>query len=585
MTKVPTHMLLRKGVLYYNRRVPNDLRSDPRFGGKAMFTVSLGVRTVAEARRRTQELGFDEMFQPRHSPAQSREAGTVITTPLLRQLANENFRRGLESLRNSPSDQSDVERTDVYDELAAQNVGALNNPELSAATRDALRREYTPVLQAQAEGTAIRLGIDPTTTNIEQMVGALFESEVALERARVDLADGHAFTSWSAGGVSGDKSDTAPTEREAHWSFKKLAQAAMRQHPKGESWQHKVGTVSALFNEYVGGVPIHKIDRRKIREFMNEIQFMPKSMTQRFPGMTLKEAVAANDARDKPYKVISPNTARDGYFSILRWSFAHAVELEAVVVNPCTGIRIKGATKSTGKRTRNPFTVAELNAFFQLPVFTGCLSEDRPNTPGNFTFDDHRKWAPLILLFSGARPSEIAQLAVSDIKGDGPQPFISILTEYDPDDPDDERDFVVSHKTENARRDIPMHPKLIELGLLRYVQRRKEAGDIRLFPNWTLPSDGRKLYSSASWIRNLNDKMIPKITTRRPKPTLYSFRHIWKTQMAICQVPAQYQNQILGHAQQGMDEHYLGRMDIEHTYKAISRVSFDNLDIDHLISY
>lgn len=586
MARVPSHLITRNGVYNYRRRVPIELRDRPEFKGRDVFQVSLGVRTLAQANKQVVALRLDDLFQVHQPMTDEQPTGMVLTQPLLKRLASDAYHRAVAAHQSERYEQDHDDRRADLDEMAAQTTWALNDPQQGSNARAVFKRDMDPALEAQALGTASRLGITPSPENIEAMKAAFLDAEIASEAARVDIASGRAFpTPPPLFASSGAAKDDAPTAREAHWTFKKLSSAAMRQHPKGDSWEHKVTTVADLFDEYLGPVPIYKIDRRKVRDFMNDIQFMPQRMTMRFPGMTLKEAIQANEAREKPYPTVSPNTARDGYFSIIRWAFGHAVELEAVPVNPCTGIKINGSTKATGKRTRNPFTVAELNAFFRLPIFTGCLSENRPNTPGNFTFDDHRKWAPLILLFSGARPSEIAQLAVSDIKGGGAHPYISILTEYDPDDPDDERDYVVSHKTENARRDIPIHPKLIELGLLGYVQRRKEAGDVRLFPDWKQSSDGRKLYSSASWIRNLNDKQIPKITTRRPKPTLYSFRHTWKTQMAISGVPAQYQNQILGHAQKGMDEHYLGRMDIEHTYNAINSVLFDKLDIDHLKSY
>lgn len=61
-----------------------------------------------------------------------------------------------------------------------------------------------------------------------------------------------------------------------------------------------------------------------IRDFMDEIQFMPANMKQRFPNLTLSQAIKANRARPKPYNHISPNTARDGYLAILKWVFTYA---------------------------------------------------------------------------------------------------------------------------------------------------------------------------------------------------------------------------------------------------------------------
>jgi hypothetical protein len=134
------------------------------------------------------------------------------------------------------------------------------------------------------------------------------------------------------------------------------------------------------------------------------------------------------------------------------------------------------------------------------------------------------------MLFTGARPSELGQLAVADIKLSGQTPYISILTEYDPDDPED-RTFYLTCKTANARREVPLHPKLVELGFDRYVLRMQERGHARLFSEWKAPSDPRKLYSSASWIRRFNEKIIRSCSQRHPKPTFYSLRHTFKVAM------------------------------------------------------
>ena len=592
MARVPSHLFLRGGVYAYRRRVPPDLQTRPEFAGKEIFQKSLGVRTLEAARKLVAERGYDLLFSPPSSTEdtpveavapETPDIGTVLTTPLLRQIANENFRRGLETRRKAVFDRADDdEGGDFDDELARQHASSLNQPEWRATGLASLRRELEPMLIAQAEGTAARLGIEPTPANIGQMVNALFESEIALNGARVDFLAGNAFPSWSAGGTGGDKADTAPTEREAHWTFKKLAEVAMQKNPKGESWEHKVKTVAAMFDEYIGGIPVYKITRRKVRDFLDDVQFMPKSMTLRFPNLTLTEAIAANRARAKPYPTVAPNTARDGYFSILRWVFNYAVKREALPVNPCMGVTVTDAKKGQSRQKKPSFKIEELNALFRLPPFTGSQSANRPNTPGDLILDDHRKWAPLLMLFTGARTSEVAQLAVSDIRGDSPFPHILILTEYDEEDPDDDRDFVVSFKTANARREVPIHPNLVSLGFLDYVEARREAGDVRLFPEWKLPSDARKLYSSATWVRTMNDTIIPKITQRRPKPTLYSFRHTWKTRMVISHVPAQLQNRILGHADVGMDGRYMDHVEIADLYNAIKDVKYDGLDLSAL---
>lgn len=462
MTAIPTHLIIRNGVFSYRRRVPEHLKNRPEFSGKAVFQVSLGVRTVAEARREVQARGLDRLFERATDQSPAPEHGTVVSVALLQQIADSRYRRGVRTLHDQ--DPASEDRL-ISDELAAQDIGALNDPARAARANAIIRASMADGLRAQAEGIAVRLGIQPTEDAIRKIEDALFQAEKELLGARVEMAGGNPFPAWSAGGVNGSSS-SAPAVREAHWNFKRLTEAAIRQRQPEPGWKHKVLTASDLFSAHIGEqTAVHEITRRRIQDFVNDLAFMPKSMSLRFPEMTLQQAIDANDAREKPFPPASANTIRDNYFSVVRWVLNYAVELDALPSNPTNGVKISGADKGRRSVRKPPFKVEELNAMFRQPVFAGCESANRPNTPGDFHFDDHRKWTPLLMLFSGARPSEIAQLAVSDVRGDNAIPYVSILTEYDPEDPED-RDFVISHKTVNARREIPIHPQLIELGFL-----------------------------------------------------------------------------------------------------------------------
>ena len=71
-----------------------------------------------------------------------------------------------------------------------------------------------------------------------------------------------------------------------------------------------------------------------------------------------------------------------------------------------------------------------------------------------------RYWVTLLSAYSGARLNEVCQLNVSDIqKTDG---IWALNLNADSDDK--------SIKTEAGNRIIPLHPKLIDLGLLDYVK-------------------------------------------------------------------------------------------------------------------
>lgn len=87
-------------------------------------------------------------------------------------------------------------------------------------------------------------------------------------------------------------------------------------------------------------------------------------------------------------------------------------------------------------------------------------------------------WWVYIMLYSGARPEEIAQLQRGDIRinRDGTACSITIT------DTDDR-----GVKTEESIRTIPAHPALIERGLVAFVESRKGS----LFPSFEPDADGR----------------------------------------------------------------------------------------------
>jgi integrase len=306
----------------------------------------------------------------------------------------------------------------------------------------------------------------------------------------------------------------------------------------------------------------------------------PTNAAQRFPDRSLAEAIQLNRARTTPFPTVSANTIRDTHFAVLRALFGYAVSQEWLDASPAERVKVTGATKKGGSRPS--FKMEELQKLFSMPVFTGCKSHAQFGTPGEVQIDDHRYWTPLLMLFTGARPSELGQLAVADVKLEGQTPYISILTEYDPDDPDD-RSFYLTCKTPNARREVPLHPKLLELGFDRYVLKTLQGGHARLFPAWKAPSDPRKLYSGASWIRRFNEKIIRSCTQRHPRPTFYSLRHTFKVAMVRQGIHPAIQNQMLGHANIGMDAYYFDSVPLDELHEQVAKVAYKNLDLSHLV--
>ncbi|MDR3386401.1 MAG: site-specific integrase [Rudaea sp.] len=107
------------------------------------------------------------------------------------------------------------------------------------------------------------------------------------------------------------------------------------------------------------------------------------------------------------------------------------------------------------------------------------------------------RWGAIVGLYTGARVSEVGQLAVSDFRDLGGVWTLNITDEG----------LGQSVKNEASKRTIPVHPDLIALGLRDRVDALRAAGDKRLFPrakagsvngmgNWLSKSFGRHIVDS-----------------------------------------------------------------------------------------
>ncbi|MFB9268045.1 hypothetical protein ACFFWD_33765 [Bradyrhizobium erythrophlei] len=182
----------------------------------------------------------------------------------------------------------------------------------------------------------------------------------------------------------------------------------------------------------------------------------------------------------------------------------------------------------------------ELLALFALPLFTGCRNRTHVWKPGNYFVQSAIYWGFLICALTGMRPGEVGQLKCADIRTDGEFYYFDLR-------PFDARGGRVAVKdlrnlkTNAAGRVIPIHPLLIELGLLDRMQELMDKGEGRLFPEWEAYArkDGTVRWSqplSKSW---QYVKKLLELT--RADLSLYSTRHLmlsWRTGSTMTPLPS-----------------------------------------------
>ncbi|MBR1212860.1 site-specific integrase [Bradyrhizobium sp. JYMT SZCCT0180] len=196
---------------------------------------------------------------------------------------------------------------------------------------------------------------------------------------------------------------------------------------------------------------------------------------------------------------------------------------------------------------RDAFDDEELITLLKRPLFTGCKNRMHVWQTGNYFVQSHIYWGFLICILTGMRPGEVGQLRCADIRTDH-QFFYFDLRPFDARGGRVALQDLRNLKTNAAGRVIPIHPLLIELGLLERMQELMDRGEERLFPEWDVyvRKDGTQRWSqplSKSW---QYAKKILKLS--RADLTLYSTRHLMADWLDSDGIAQRTRDRILGHA-------------------------------------
>ena len=128
-----------------------------------------------------------------------------------------------------------------------------------------------------------------------------------------------------------------------------------------------------------------------------------------------------------------------------------------------------------------------------------------------------------------------------------------------------------SLKNKGSRRIIPIHPKIVDMGFLLYVEYQRKNKKEKLFSD--LRQQKRGLYgrSVQAWFaRHLDDIGI----TERSK-VFHSFRHTFETMATEKRIPPQYQNAICGWTDKGIGQRLYGKKkDMKVMLEEISKISY-----------
>ena len=280
-----------------------------------------------------------------------------------------------------------------------------------------------------------------------------------------------------------------------------------------------------LFSELHGDLSIAQIKRSHARQFREALQDMPRHRSGALLHMPLPELAAWGRKHPEAQKIAAPtlNKLLGGVQTVALWAHKTGMVPEDLPwADPFSKMRLKEAGSD-----RDAFTIDELNKLLASSVFTEM---DRP-APGR---GEAAFWLPLLALYSGARRADLASLQVKNVDHVDGVPCFTF-----------EEDKIIGKrlKTPTAIRTVPIHPQLIELGWLRYVDdvRRRDGVDAWLFAPISPQASG-VLKAWTKWFGRYLRSV--GITDRRK--VFHSFRHSFKDALRAADVSEDLNDALLG---------------------------------------
>ncbi|MET3925978.1 site-specific integrase [Devosia sp. 2618] len=297
------------------------------------------------------------------------------------------------------------------------------------------------------------------------------------------------------------------------------------------------------FIELVGAdFPVTQLDKKAAREWKALLMEYPVKAAETgiFKGMGIKEIVAANGMAKAPKPVISPKTVNRyiaAFSAYCNWLVAH----DYLTANPFLDMYLSVDKTKTNVR---PFTDEERKVLFASPLFHGCKSDAKWHEVGGHKIRDHRYWLPHVMMYSGARPGEIAQLLVADVRQ-----MHGVWVMHFTDEGDEEK----SLKTKGSFRVVPVHSKLIEMGFIEHVERQRAAGERRVFPEAERNARG---HIANKFEKKFGTYLIKLGLKEGRGLTLYSFRHGFSDAMRTAGFMDEEFGFLMGHSKFSMTARY-----------------------------
>jgi integrase len=581
MEKVSTtlHMLRRNGVWYFKRRVPKDL-----IGVLKIKTVQFSLGTpftkIAIKKRERADVEWTARFD--EARAKLKSGGKVSSEPV------PNAQRPLTRPLAMRLVQEDVDRRDRLREEAGRS-----EPPLDGAAFVEARKEIEGDLHI-ALGRARHYDCDEFAASEADLLlkqsGAVVDEHLVVRAELENLVRRGAveLSRRALARLDRDRSrshfddlfdperppSVTVTELVAQFvALKEQEGAAQKQSRKNLDKQRANAT---LIEEILGGdTLVRDVKYDACREAVAVLAHVPPNRTKKYKGMPLTEAIKqAENEGQAPLSFVSQSQ----YLGTLKELIELAVNKELLAKNYASDLRPLRRDDVAAENKREPFDLHQLRQFFHCLYYEDC---GRYDVPYRHAEKGWRFWLPLLQLFMGMRPREICQMHVSDLcRTENGTWFVDIVATDDEDDVTTGK-FKKTTKTKTSRRKVPLHPELIKIGFVRFVDEQGQASDDpRVFRDIT-----RDRYDDPAHypLRRFREKYLKEAVSLRPRQSPYSFRHSWRDATRHIRASNDFLKGVGAWAGATTTaDNYGSKSNPDFYAEEMSKIAYDGLDLSHL---
>ncbi|MGL6261668.1 site-specific integrase [Vibrio sp. WXL210] len=318
-----------------------------------------------------------------------------------------------------------------------------------------------------------------------------------------------------------------------------------------------------LVHELIGKNDIYAISRSDANTALESLRQFPKVSGSkinkaRFHAYPKSQWVRINESAN--LDVLSEGTVGryiEKSSTIYKWIRENYLPS---ILNPFCGLASKSNLPNQKQEDDvNSFSRQDLSKIFSQAVFTE-LKIKKHKTKNIIQYSQY--WMPLIALLSGLRPNEIAQLKRKNIKFEDDIWYMS-LSDLDSDQ---------SLKNKGARRAVPIHSKLLDLGFENYFE--SFSSEERLFPELSYSQKSGYYGAFGDWFKRYFSKVIDLSSGHK---RFYSFRHtvidVFKQSGEVAAVPAS----LVGHKNGNITyDRYGSQANLRALKQYIERIDFAN---------